>query len=427
MSDLQAPTAPFPSTPPPAAAPPRVRRVLLGVGAGIAAYKSAELVRRLRDAGCEVRVVLTARAGEFVGATTFQALSGNPVRSSLWDADAEAAMGHIELARWADAVVIAPATADLIARLAHGLADDLLTTLALATSAPVWLAPAMNQAMWSHAATQANIAILEQRGVRLIGPGYGSQACGDIGAGRMAEPQEILNAIISATPLHSGMPASMRGRRVLITAGPTFEDIDPVRFIGNRSSGRMGFALAAAAIAAGAEVTLVAGPVSLDTPAGVARTDVRSAAEMLAAVRSAIAGADVFIANAAVADYRPGAAATDKIKKQDQARILELVPTTDIVTEVAALPSRPFVVGFAAETRDLRENARAKLLRKRLDLVVANPVGLADSGFEVDRNEALVLWEGGERTLPPMSKGALAAALIELIASRFDATRSPIV
>ena len=426
MSDLQAPTAPFPSTPPPAAAPPRVRRVLLGVGAGIAAYKSAELVRRLRDAGCEVRVVLTARAGEFVGATTFQALSGNPVRSSLWDADAEAAMGHIELARWADAVVIAPATADLIARLAHGLADDLLTTLALVTSAPVWLAPAMNQAMWSHAATQANIAILEQRGVRLIGPGYGSQACGDIGAGRMAESQEILNTIISVTPSHPGSPASMRGRRVLITAGPTFEDIDPVRFIGNRSSGRMGFALAAAAIAAGAEVTLVAGPVSLDTPAGVARTDVRSAAEMLAAVRSAIAGADVFIANAAVADYRPGAAATDKIKKQDQARILELVPTTDIVTEVAALPSRPFVVGFAAETRDLRENARAKLLRKRLDLVVANPVGLADSGFEVDRNEALVLWEGGECTFPPMSKGALAAALIELIASRFDATRSPI-
>ncbi len=413
--------------PPPAAAASTVRRVLLGVGAGIAAYKSAELVRRLRDQDCDVRVVMTARAGEFVGATTFQALSGNPVRTSLWDAEAEAAMGHIELARWADAVVIAPATADLIARLAHGLADDLLTTLVLATAAPIWLAPAMNQAMWSHAATVANVATLAQRGARFVGPGHGSQACGDVGAGRMAEPSEILDALLSTRSSQREQDgvatSSLHGLRVLITAGPTFEDIDPVRFIGNRSSGRMGFALAAAAHAVGANVTLIAGPVSLDTPPGVARIDVRSAAEMLAAVRAAIGRADIFIANAAVADYRPRAEAPDKIKKQDATRTLELVRTTDIVTEVAALPTGPLVVGFAAETRDLREHARDKLVRKRLDLIVANPVGSADSGFEVDRNEALALWLDGERAFPTMSKSALAVALVELIAERFRATR----
>ena len=336
-------------------------------------------------------------------------------------------MGHIELARWAEVVVIAPATADLIARLAHGLADDLLTTLALATTAPVWLAPAMNQAMWSHAATQANVAILGQRGVRLIGPGHGAQACGDVGDGRMAESMEILDAILPAGALDPGVDGAastvLRGRRVLITAGPTFEDIDPVRFIGNRSSGRMGFALAAAARAAGAEVTLIAGPVALETPPGVARTDVRSAAEMLAAVRAAITNAEIFIANAAVADYRPSAMAPDKIRKQGETRTLELVRTTDIVTEVAALTTRPLVVGFAAETCDLREHALGKLMRKRLDLVVANPVGRSDCGFEVDRNEALALWPDGERAFPAMSKAALAAALIELIAERFAATR----
>lgn len=422
------PTTPLASLPSSAAASHPARRVLLGVGAGIAAYKSAELVRRLRDAGCEVRVVLTERAGEFVGATTFQALSGNPVRTSLWDADAEAAMGHIELARWADTVVIAPATADLIARLAHGLADDLLTTLVLATTAPVWVAPAMNQAMWSHAATQANVATLARRGVRCVGPGHGSQACGDTGAGRMSEPQEILEALLAlpASPSESGAhaPSSLCGLRVLITAGPTFEDIDPVRFIGNRSSGRMGFALAAAAYAAGADVTLIAGPVTLATPPGVARSNVRNAAEMLAAVRAAIAGADIFIANAAVADYRPRTVTPDKIKKQDDTLTLELVPTTDIVTEVAALPMRPFVVGFAAETRDLREHARAKLARKRLDLIIANPVGLPDSGFDVDRNEALALWPDGEHVFAAMSKAALAAALIQLISERFATTRN---
>lgn len=411
------------------ATPRPAPRVLLGVGAGIAAYKSAELVRRLRDAGCEVRVVMTARAAEFVGSTTFQALSGNPVRTSLWDAEAEAAMGHIELARWADVIVVAPATADLIARFAHGLADDLLTTLALVATSPLLLAPAMNQAMWANAATQANVATLAGRGVRWVGPAHGPQACGDVGAGRMAEPQDILDAIlgsVSGQAANSGgaAPRALDGQRMLITAGPTLEDIDPVRFIGNRSSGRMGFTLAAAAHAAGAQVVLIAGPVSLPTPAGVARVDVRSAADMLAAVRSRVQDADIFIANAAVADYRPREVATDKLKKLAQTRTLELERTADIVSEVAGLPSGPFVVGFAAETTDLRKHAQEKLDRKRLDLIVANPVGSAESGFDVDRNEALALWSGGERAFPVMSKSALASALVQLIAERLEATRS---
>jgi len=409
---------------------PRIApRVLLGVGAGIAAYKSAELVRRLRDAGCDVRVVMTSRATEFVGATTFQALSGNPVRTSLWDAEAEAAMGHIELARWADVIVVAPATSDLVARFAHGLADDLLTTLALVASTPLLLAPAMNQAMWANAATQANVATLTERGARWVGPTHGPQACGDFGAGRMAETQDILDAILgsmSGRATASGAVAqrALASRSVLITAGPTLEDIDPVRFIGNRSSGRMGFALAAAAHAAGAQVVLISGPVSLPTPAGVVRIDVRSAAEMLAAVRSRVQDADIFIANAAVADYRPRAVATDKLKKGPDARTLELVRTTDIVAEVASLPLGPFVVGFAAETSDLRENAQGKLDRKRLDLIVANPVGSAGSGFDVDRNEAVALWSGGERAFPAMTKAALASALVDLLAERLEATRA---
>jgi len=399
------------------------------VGAGIAAYKSAELVRRLRDAGCEVRVVMTPRATEFVGATTFQALSGNPVRTSLWDSEAEAAMGHIELARWSDVIVVAPATADLIARFALGLADDLLTTLALVATTPLLLAPAMNQAMWANAATQANVATLTGRGVRWVGPAHGAQACGDVGAGRMAETPDILDAILGSISGHvsaSGAeaPRVLASRSVLITAGPTLEDIDPVRFIGNRSSGRMGFALAAAAHAAGAQVVLISGPVSLPTPAGIARIDVRSAADMLAAVRSRVQVADIFIANAAVADYRPREVATDKIKKGPDARTLELVRTVDIVSEVASRPSRPFVMGFAAETRDLRENAKDKLDRKRLDIIVANPVGSVDSGFDVDRNQALALWSGGERAFPAMTKAALASALVDLIAERFQATRA---
>jgi phosphopantothenoylcysteine decarboxylase/phosphopantothenate--cysteine ligase len=391
------------------------RRILLGVSGGIAAYKAAELVRRLRDAGAEVRVVLTASAARFVTSLTFQALSGQPVRSALWDDAAEAAMGHIELARWAELVLIAPASADVIARLGAGIADDLLTTLCLATAAPLALAPAMNQQMWANAATQDNVARIAARGVRVLGPASGSQACGEFGAGRMLEAQELVAAIagLLAPPLLAGV-------RALVSAGPTFEDVDPVRYLGNRSSGRMGFALAQAAAEAGAAVTLVAGPVGLSTPAGVARIDVRSADEMRAAVLNAVAEQGLFISAAAVADFKPAAAAMQKLKKSSapQGFELRLEPTRDILAEVAALPRRPFLVGFAAETDKLAEYARAKLEGKRLDMVCANRVGLPGCGFDAHENELLVLWPGGERAMPRASKAELARQLVALIAAR---------
>jgi phosphopantothenoylcysteine decarboxylase/phosphopantothenate--cysteine ligase len=391
--------------------------VLLGVAGGIAAYKAAELVRRLRDAGAEVRVVLTESAARFVTPLTFQALSGNPVRSSLWDESAEAAMGHIELARWADRVVIAPATADLIARLAHGHADDLLTTLCLATSAPVAIAPAMNQQMWAHAATQANIALLRERGVNVLGPASGSQACGEFGAGRLLEAETIV-AELAAT----FVPRPLAGLRVLVSAGPTFEDIDPVRFIGNRSSGRMGFAIAAAAAAEGADVTLISGPVALAAPAGVERIDVRSAREMRDAVLARAGTHDVFVSAAAVGDFRPESIAPRKIKKQSGAPLeLRLVQNPDILAEVAALPKRPFVVGFAAETDDVERNARAKLEAKGVDLIAANEVG-GGRGFEADDNALLLLWQGGSERLDRADKRALAGRLVERIAERMRAS-----
>lgn len=387
-------------------------RVLLGVSGGIAAYKAAELVRRLRDAGAEVRVVLSENAARFVTALTFQALSGNAVRTSLWDESAEAAMGHIELARWADEVVIAPATADLIARLAHGRADDLLTTLCLATAAPLSLAPAMNQQMWAHAATQANLALLRERGVRVLGPGSGSQACGDVGAGRLLEAGDIVAELVAGRA-----PRELAGQAFLVTAGPTFEDIDPVRFIGNRSSGRMGFAVAEAAARAGARVTLVAGPVALATPPGVTRIDVRSAREMHAAVLERVADHDVFVAAAAVGDFRPQRIAAQKLKKTGNATLeLSLMQNPDILADVAALPRRPFVVGFAAETEQVEAHARAKLERKRLDLVAANEVG-AELGFERPDNALLLLWPGGREQLARADKHALARQLIARIAS----------
>lgn len=387
-------------------------RVLLGVSGGIAAYKGAELVRRLRDAGAQVRVVLTANAARFVTALTFQALSGHPVRTSLWDDAAEAAMGHIELARWADEVLIAPASADLIARLAQGHADDLLSTLCLACAAPLSIAPAMNQQMWAHAATQANLARLRERGVRVFGPGVGEQACGDVGSGRLLEPVEIVEALVATRA-----PRVLVGTRVLVSAGPTFEDIDPVRFIGNRSSGRMGFAIAAAARDAGAQVTLVAGPVNLSTPAGIERVDVRSAQQMHAAVLARAAGADVFISTAAVGDFRPEAVACQKLKKADRnsGLTLNLVQNPDILAEVAALPRRPFVVGFAAETHDVEAYARAKLERKKLDLIAANQVGNG-CGFERDDNALLLLWPGGRQELATASKLTLARDLVAHIA-----------
>ncbi len=388
------------------------RRILLGVTGGIAAYKSADLVRRLREAGAEVRVVMSRGAQAFVTPLTFQAVSGNSVHTELLDESAEAGMGHIELARWADLVLVAPATAHFIARLAHGMADDLLSTLCLATAAPIVLAPAMNRNMWSHPATGANCMTLEARGGRLIGPASGAQACGETGPGRMAEPVGIVEA------LSASEASVLAGRHVLVTAGPTYEDIDPVRFIGNRSSGRMGFAVAQAARDAGARVSLVAGPVSLETPQGVERTDVRSAQEMCCAVLALAAKADVFIAVAAVGDYRPARLATQKIKKGLPVQKIDLVVNPDIVSAVAALEPGPLTVGFAAETEKLKEHAREKLSNKGLDMIAANRVGQAGSGFESDQNEIVLLSPCGEQNLGKGSKQELAQLLIEAIASK---------
>ncbi len=390
--------------------------VLLGVSGGIAAYKAAELVRRLGDAGADVRVVLTANAARFVTALTFQALSGNPVRAGLWDESAEAAMGHIELARWADEVLIAPASADLLARLAHGHADDLLTTLCLASAAPLSVAPAMNQQMWAHAATQANLDVLRARGVRVFGPDSGSQACGDIGAGRLLEPEAIVAELIAVRG-----PRELAGLRVLVSAGPTFEDIDPVRFIGNRSSGRMGFAVAEAAAQAGATVTLIAGPVALATPAGVTRIDVRDAAQMRVAVLAQVAHHAIFVSAAAVGDFRPQHVAPHKLKKGGGTLDLALVQNPDILAEVAALPQRPFVVGFAAETENVEAYAHGKLEAKRLDMIAANQVG-ASLGFESGDNALLLLWPGGREELPRADKHALARQLVARIAERHRAS-----
>ncbi|MFZ9904155.1 MAG: bifunctional phosphopantothenoylcysteine decarboxylase/phosphopantothenate--cysteine ligase CoaBC [Steroidobacteraceae bacterium] len=393
------------------------RRIVLGVSGGIAAYKAPDLVRRLRERGAEVQVVMTAGAQRFVTPTTFQAVAGREVRAELWDPAAEAAMGHIELARWADLILLAPATADLIARLSAGRADDLLTTLVLATEAKVALAPAMNRLMWSHPATQANITILRHRGVEVLGPGRGEQACGETGDGRMLEPLEIVAGVERLLSNADG--AALAGKRVLITAGPTRERLDPVRYISNRSSGKMGFALAEAARAAGAEVTLVAGPVHLPTPNGVKRIDVESAAQMHEAVDDAVGTADVFIGTAAVADYRPAVVAERKIKKSGERVEIVLERTPDILASVAARAQRPFVVGFAAETHDVENYARGKLESKNLDLIAANEVG-DDKVFDRDDNSLIVLWRDGRVPIGPASKQVVAKELIELIAARIN-------
>ena len=397
---------------------PDSTRILLGVTGGIAAYKSADLVRRLREHGADVAVVMTAGARRFVTPQTFQALSGRPVRTDLWDEAAEAAMGHIELARWADRILVAPATADFLARLAHGLADDLLTTLCLATDAPISVAPAMNRLMWANAATQANVATLRARGVAVLGPAAGDQACGETGEGRMLEPLELAEAMLGSRGA-SGHGA-LAGRKVLITAGPTRERIDPVRFVTNRSSGKMGFAVAEAARGAGAEVVLVAGPVSLATPRGVVRVDVESAEQMLAAVRGHLPGTDIFIGAAAVSDYRPVHCAAEKIKKTSDSLVIELSRTSDILATVAAGSPRPFVVGFAAETQNVERNALAKLENKRLDMIAANRVG-DRLAFDQDHNALTVYWPGGRQELAEAPKTALARELVGLIASRFHA------
>jgi phosphopantothenoylcysteine decarboxylase/phosphopantothenate--cysteine ligase len=396
------------------------RKILLGVTGGIAAYKSPDLVRRLAERGAQVQVVMTAGAAQFVTATTFQAVSGRAVRDSLWDPAAEAAMGHIELARWADLVLIAPATAHSLAALAHGLADDLLGTLCLATEAPIAVAPAMNRAMWAKAATQANVAVLRERGVHVLGPGTGEQACGETGDGRMLEPLELAALVEGLLGAPQG---PLAGRRVLVTAGPTRERLDPVRFISNRSSGKMGFAIASAAREAGADVLLIAGPVALPTPPGVRRLDVESADDMFGAVMREVAGADIYISTAAVADYRPARPAAQKIKKTESALDLELERTTDVLAAVAARPDRPFVVGFAAETENVEQNARAKLLRKNLDLIAANEVG-DDKVFDKDENALVVLTRADRTQLGPASKARLAREFIALVGGQFAAHRA---
>lgn len=400
------------------------RRVLVCVGGGIAAYKVLELVRRLRDAGAQVQVAMTAGAQQFVTPLSFQALSGHAVRTSLWDPAAEQAMGHIELARWAEQVVVAPATADLIAHLANGLADDLVTTLCLATTAPVTVCPAMNHRMWLHPATRQNVRTLAERGVQVVGPEDGPLAEGESGPGRLAEPPAIVAALASAAggeEAGAAIPGRLACQRVVISAGPTYEDLDPVRFLGNRSSGKMGYALAAAAAAQGAQVVLVSGPVALPTPAGVQRVDVRSAAQMRQAVFAALP-ADIYIGTAAVADYTPVKVAEQKIKKTGQTLALELVRTPDILSEVAAQThALKLVVGFAAETHDVERYARGKLVDKHLDLVIANQVGVAGSGFESDSNAATAYWADGERVFPATSKARLAEQLVELVAERLRA------
>ena len=394
-------------------------RVLLGVSGGIAAYKSADLVRRLREAGAEVRVVMTEAAQRFITATTLQALSGHPVRVSMWDEAAEAAMGHIELARWASQVLVAPASADVLARLAHGHADDLLATLCLATAAPIAVAPAMNRLMWANAATQANLALLRQRGVAVLGPEAGEQACGEVGEGRMREPAALVADLAALL-----VPKRLAGHRVLVSAGPTYEDIDPVRFLGNRSSGRMGFAVAEAAAAAGAEVTLVAGPVKLPTPPGVRRIDVRSAAELHAAVLAALPGQTVYVGAAAVADYRPEVVAQHKLKKDPssgEGMLLQMVRNPDILATIAGREDRPFSVGFAAETENLLEYASRKLRDKNLDLIVANDVANPSIGFNSEENAITVIDRGLQQTsFAQTSKGKIARQLITFIAERLN-------
>ena len=389
------------------------KHILLGVTGGIAAYKSAELVRRLRELEGLVRVVMTTAATRFITPLTLQALSGHAVHTELLDPAEEVAMGHIELARWADALLVAPASADFIARLAHGRANDLLAAVCLVCEAPLAVAPSMNRAMWENAATRENIALLQRRGVRLFGPEHGSQACGESGPGRLQEPGMLIEQLAGLFRSNK-----LSGVRILVTAGPTREAIDPVRYISNRSSGKMGYAVAAAAVEAGAAVTLVSGPVSLSCPARVERVEVDSAKEMQAAVMDRIAGFDIFIATAAVADYRPQRVATGKIKKSAGEKTLLLERNPDILAAVAALEAGPFTVGFAAETEDIETHAAEKLRTKGLDMIAANEVG-AGTGFESGDNALHVLWEGGSVFLARTRKEQLARQLIDVVATRY--------
>jgi len=383
------------------------KQIIVGITGGIAAYKSADLVRRLREAGCQVRVVMTASAKEFITPLTMQAVSGNPVHDELFDREAEAAMGHIELARWADLIVVAPSSADFMARLTHGEANDLLTTLCLATKAPLALAPAMNQGMWKHAATQENLQELQARGVHIFGPTNGSQACGDVGPGRMMEPLELVEKI--AGLFQTG---HLAGKKVVITAGPTHEAIDPVRYITNGSSGKMGYAMAEAARDAGAKVVLISGPVSLSKPIAIDVIDVITCLGMYDAVMSNIKDADIFIGVAAVSDYRSKTIATQKIAKNAETLDFSFVRNPDIISAVSALPKKPYVVGFAAETDHVLEKARLKRKSKNMDMIIANHVSVS---IGTDENQVTVIWGHEERELACMSKHKLARVLVALL------------
>lgn len=389
------------------------QNILLGVTGGIAAYKSVELARLLTKAGACVRVVMTEAASRFVSPLTFQAVTGKPVRMHLFDEAHEAAMGHIELARWADQMIIAPASADFMARMAQGLANDLLSTLYLASNAPVAIAPAMNKHMWQHPAVRHNLSLLEARDVSILGPGRGEQACGDTGIGRMLEPAEIFAAV--NTKSGGGL---FTGEKVLITAGPTHEAIDPVRYIGNRSSGKMGFALARAFVQEGAEVVMVSGPVQRATPVGVQRINVLTALQMYEAVFDNIQAVDIFAGCAAVADYRPELPREQKIKKAGERLAISLVKNPDILAEVAALENGPFTLGFAAETDNLTKNAREKLLIKKLDMLAANRVG-ENLGFEKDDNALLIIWPKGEKQLPLENKEKLSHSLLGVLERQY--------
>ena len=390
------------------------KQIVVGVTGSIAAYKSAELVRRLQDAGAHVRVVMTRAACEFITPLTMQTLSGFPVAIDLLDDVQEATMGHITLARWADWIVIAPATADTLSRIVQGRSDDLLTAICLASESPLAICPAMNNKMWTNRATQDNVNILIKRGVTILGPASGEQACGELGEGRLLEPQEIVNELKLLS-----VPKELEGKHIVITAGPTHEAIDPVRYIGNRSSGKMGFALAKSAVEAGAKVTLIAGPVHLSTPLGIERIDVESASQMLDKVMSAVKQCDIFIACAAVADYQPEQIQKSKIKKTKQDVLkLNLVPTVDIVATVARQEAKPFVVGFAAETDDVTRYAQEKLKKKNLDMIAANHVG-EGKGFAVDDNALDVFWSQGNKTLSLTNKTQLARNLMRVIIEQY--------
>ncbi|MDF3013220.1 MAG: bifunctional 4-phosphopantothenoylcysteine decarboxylase/phosphopantothenoylcysteine synthetase [Cellvibrio sp.] len=393
------------------------KQILLGVTGGIAAYKSADLVRRLQDAGAVVQVVMTPAAQEFITPLTMQALSGNPVHTHLLDPEAEAGMGHIQLARWADLVLIAPATADFMARLTQGMGNDLLTSICLATAAPIAIAPAMNQGMWRNEATQTNLDTLIKRKIHIFGPAEGGQACGDIGLGRMLEPLQLVDAAASLFTI-----GTLAGKKVVITAGPTREALDPVRYLSNYSSGKMGYALAQAAAEAGAETILISGPTQLAIPARVTRIDVTSAGEMHAASLHEAKDCDLFIAAAAVADYRPLQTAPRKIKKgENDTLTLTLVKNPDIVADIAALDPTPYTVGFAAESENLVEYARAKLQRKNLDLVVANNISDSSIGFNSDDNAVTLIDNNSVTDISQRSKHQLARELIILFAQKITA------